>query len=284
MKAPWVKTRGMAIQNTRDAQREKLAKQIRKLMPEFETIEDTYKENVLRIDALQIVGVSQSRKACLELVKTLQNCWPDKPCGSMACSFCQRTRRLIHMQKDMAYLQQHQDDYVMVTLILYADRLPNSDLLGWDYNKHKQRLVKAIQRIGFSAPVVGGFEMDYHSYSHAPEQSHWMPHYHLMMPNEPGKLEQLRQYMLREKNLFARKGKVNRPMRVDKINDLIRQFSYCISGMWMEYSWFLNDKGELKKGKNPYRIRNKTVFAKSLVKLDRLSDGMLTFRVNVQKW
>ena len=102
------------------------------------------------------------------------------------------------------------------------------------------------------------------------------------MPNEPEKLEMLRQYMLRKKNHLAREGKRNRPMRIDVIKNVELQMSYCITGIWMEYLWFINADNKLKKSMNPRRIKSACVYAKSLVKLDRLSDGMLTFAVNVQ--
>ena len=50
----------------------------------------------------------------------------------------------------------------------------------------------------------------------------------------------------------------------------------------MEHVWFRNEKMEVKKRQKSGRIRNERVFAKSLVMLDRMSDGQLTFGVNVQ--
>ncbi|MGC0836981.1 hypothetical protein [Pantoea agglomerans] len=261
---------------------EKLAKAISKAMPRFETINQSLVENAIRVKALRGFGNLRDKTQCLELADKLENCSPEEVCGSMACSLCQRYRRLKFMQKWLPYIDEHQNDYKAVTVISYADMFSNSTLFAWDLGMLKQRLLKAIQRIGFSAPVIGGFEMDYHNYTHEPERSHWMPHLHLIMPNEPEKLEMLRQYMLRKKNLLAREGKRNRPMRIDGIENIERQISYCITGIWMEYPWFLNADNKLKKSKKPRRIKSAGVYAKSLVKLDRLSDGMLTFAVNVQ--
>jgi len=50
----------------------------------------------------------------------------------------------------------------------------------------------------------------------------------------------------------------------------------------MEHVWFRNEEKEVKKRRNPIRISDERIFAKSLVKLDRMSDGQLTFGVNVQ--
>lgn len=261
---------------------EKLARNIRKGMAGFETIDEMLAENVIRVKVLRKVGSQCGNKLYLQLAHKIEGCTPESPCGSMACSLCQRTRRLKFMQKWLVYIKEHQDEYVAITVVSYVDMLPNKKLLGWKYDAMKERMRKAISRIGFSGPVIGGFEMDYHNYTHDPDVSHWMPHYHLLVPNEPEKIEQLRQYMLRDKNLHARDGRKNRPLKVGRIDDPVQALSYCISGMWMEHVWFRNEKGVMKKRRKPGRIRNERVFAKSLVKLDRMSDGQLTFGVNVQ--
>lgn len=263
---------------------EKVAKVIRRVMPDFETINDTLFENIKRALIIHKAGVDQGNDEYLLLADKLEKCVPEKPCKSMACSLCQRNRRLKFMNKWTEYFRQNQEAYVVVTLIFYADKVQGSAMLDWDLIKLRRRLVKVIQRIGFNAPVIGGFEMDYHNYTHNPKASHWMPHFHLLMPNEPEKLEQLRKYMLREKNLRAREGRRNRPMRFDAFQDVERQMSYCISGIWMEYSWFLDEEGNLMKSTYPRRINDEDMYAKSLVMLDGLSEGALTFKVNVQDW
>jgi len=263
-------------------QLEEVAKAIREVMSDFETVDDALSENVQRALMLRKFGMSKANEVCINVANKLENCSPVEPCKSMACSLCQRNRKLRFMQRWVPYIKEHQNDYVAVTLIFYADKHSASELLAWEYNKLKQRVLKVMQRIGFKSPIIGGFEMDYHNYTHDKKQSHWLPHLHLLMPNEPEKLEMLRQYMLRKKNLLAREGKRNRPMRIDVITNVERQMSYCITGIWMEYPWFLNADNKLKKSKEPRRIKSAGVYAKSLAKLDRLSDGMLTFAVNVQ--
>jgi hypothetical protein len=256
-------------------------------MPKFENIVDCLRENKIRVDTLYKVGrkLKPPNKGIkyILLARKIEKCMQESPCGSMACSLCQRTRRLNFMQKWLPYIKEHQDEYVAITLISYVDMLPNNKLFRWYFDAMKERFRKAISRIGFNRAVIGGFEMDYHNYTHAPRKSRWMPHFHLLVPNEPEKIERLHQYMLRDKNLHARDGRKNRPFRKDNIDDPFRALSYCISGMWMEHVWFRNENGEVKKRQKSGRIRNERVFAKSLVKLDRISDALLTFRINVQK-
>lgn len=263
-------------------QLEGVAKVIREVMSDFETVDDALNENFQRAYTLREFGMRKANEMCIYVANKLENCSPEELCKSMACSLCQRNRKLRFMQKWVPYIKDHQEDYVAVTLVFYADKHSASELLAWEYIKLKQRVLKVMQRIGFKSPIIGGFEMDYHNHTHDKKQSHWLPHLHLLMPNEPEKLEMLRQYMLRKKNILAREGKRNRPMRIDSIKNVERQMSYCITGIWMEYPWFLNADNKLKKCKYPRRIKSAGVYAKSLVKLDRLSDGMLTFAVNVQ--
>jgi len=261
-------------------------KEIKKHMPKFESIDDCIRENKVRADSLYKVGMklgsSDKGIKYLSLAHKIEGCTPESPCGSMACSLCQRIRRINYIRIWLSYIKVHQDEYVAVTLIFYVEMLPNNKLFGWDFDALKERVRKAISRIGFSGPVIGGFEMDYHNYTHDPDVSHWMPHFHLLVPNEPEKIEQLRQYMLRDKNLHARDGRKNRPLKVGRIDDPVQALSYCISGMWMEHVWFRNEKDVVNKRRKPIRIRDERVFAKSLVKLDRMCDGQLTFGVNVQ--
>ncbi|MCW1829248.1 hypothetical protein OLZ31_20630 [Enterobacter asburiae] len=264
----------------------RVVKEIKVNMPDFESVSDCILENKTRMNIIQRVGMGfrHENKSVkyLSLARKLGECTQEHSCGSMACSLCQRMRRILFMNRWLSYIKEHQDEYLAVTLISYMDMLPNNKLFRWDFNAMKERYRKAISRIMFSRPVIGGFEMDYHNYIHEPELSCWMPHFHLLVPNEPEKIEQLHQYMKRDKNIHARKGRKNRPFRKDVINDPVRALSYCISGMWMEHVWFRNEKMDVKKRQKPGRIRNERVFAKSLVKLDRMSYGQLTFGVNVQ--
>lgn len=264
-----------------------MGRMVRRRMPGFETEADCLEENKIRVEILLSTGEALKTQFGGELYRNLANqlrkCTPRSLCGSMACSLCQRARRLEFIEKWLPFIEEFQDEYVAITLISYMDMLPNKELLRWKFDAMKERYRKQIERIGFSMPVIGGFEMDYHYYAHDPESSHWMPHFHLLVPNEPDKIRKLRQYVLRDKNLHARNGRKNRPFRMDKISDPLRALSYCITGLWMQYTWFQNQKGDVKKSRKACRIRDNRICAKSLVKLDRMSNTQLTFVVNVHK-
>ncbi len=251
-----------------------------KEMPDFETLAKANAENRTRIATLRRVGRNLDKPVCLALADRLESCVKGSPCGSMACFRCTRLRRLRLVNKWLPFFQAN-PDYVMVTLVFYQEMFPNSRLLGWDLNRLKQRLRKQLERIGFVGPIVGGFEMDYHRHTQQPDESYWMPHFHLLIPSDPAKLKQLRSYMLRGKNLYKRKGKKNRPMREDQLVDAVQALTYCIKRIWWEIPLFVNAEGEPKK-RQKCRLTD-PVFAKSLVKLDRLTDSQLTFTMNVQK-
>lgn len=261
---------------------ERLANRIRRGMPGFETPNDCRNENSIRIRILRKVGDLPGKQVCLKLADKLENCQPEQRCGSMACMVCQRTRRLNFVHKWLPLLRAG-PNYSMVTLIFYEEMLADRQLLGWKLAALKERLRKQLGRIGFNKPIFGGFEMDYHLYTHQPEASHWMPHFHLLVPSEPEKLQRLREYMLREKNQSVRKGRKNRPMREDKVVHPQEVLTYCVAGMWQEKVWFLYQDETLKSQKKLRRIRSDKVFAKSLVVLDRMGESVLNFSVNVQK-
>ncbi|WP_156292690.1 hypothetical protein [Serratia oryzae] len=258
-----------------------IARLIRKEMAKFETLAEANAENRTRITILRRVGNKLDEPVCLELADRLEGCIKGHPCGSMACSRCSRQRRLRLVNKWLDFFQTH-PDYVMVTLIFYDEMFPNKLLLGWDLNRLKQRLRKQLERIGFEGTILGGFEMDYHRHTQQPDESRWMPHFHLLLPNDPAKIKQLHRYMLRPKNLHCRKGKVNRPMRKDPVVDVVHAFTYCFKAMWQELPIFVNAEGELTSGRCKRRLKD-PVFAKSLVKLDRLTDSQLTLTMNVHK-
>ncbi len=258
----------------------RIVNMLRKEMPAFETLKQADTENRTRITILRRVGRKLDKPDCFALADRLESCVNDYPCGSMACFRCSRQRRLRLVNKWLSFFQTH-PDYVMVTLVFYDEMFPNRHLLDWDLNRLKQRLRKQLERIDFEGPIVGGFEMDYHRHTQKPSESEWMPHFHLLIPNDPAKLKQLRQYMLRAKNLHKRKGKKNRPMRVDRIVDVVHALTYCFKGIWWEIPRFVNAEGKLKK--RPKSRLTDNVLAKSLVKLDRLTDSQLTFTMNVQK-
>ncbi|WP_420192763.1 hypothetical protein [Klebsiella pasteurii] len=257
-------------------------KEIMKYIPDFETQDDTEKENKERIKILESVFRKNGKIGCIFLSLKLAACTEEVPCKNMACAKCQRKRRLDFLKKWLPFLLEN-EGYKMATLIIYKDMTSNKKLLKMDVDSSRQSLDKIIRRIGFEKPVIGGFDMDYHNYTHDSEGSHWMPHFHLLVPNEPEKLEKLRSYMLRPQNLYARKGRRNRPIRIDDIDNVASALSYCVTGMWLEIPWFINKDGELKKFKNKRRIKDKRVFAKSLIKLNRLKASQLNFGVNVQK-
>ncbi|EDX3113847.1 hypothetical protein B6O77_000865 [Salmonella enterica subsp. enterica serovar Mississippi] len=255
-----------------------------KKFPNFESEVDAENENNIRIKLLKkYAGKSKKRKEkVMPLIVKLESCSMVTPCGSMACAKCQRYRRLKFIDKWYPYFKTR-CDYNMVTLIYYKDTFKNEELNDWEPYLLSQRLKKSLTRIGFDSPVIGGFDMDYHLHTHDVKGSHWMPHYHLLIPNDPEKLKLLRKYMLKNKNLNAREGRKNRPMRIDKIYNVLGALSYCVKGAWLEIPWFINEEGNLKKARCKRRITSNEVYAKSLLVLDRLSESQINFGVNVQK-
>ena len=162
-------------------------KEIMKYIPGFETQDDAEKENRERIKILESVFKKNGKIGCIFLNLKLAACTEEVPCKNMACAKCQRKRRLDFLKKWLPFLLEN-EGYKMVTLIIYKDMTPSRKLLKMDIDSIRQSLNKTIRRIGFEKPVIGGFDMDYHNYTHDSKGSHWMPHFHLLVPNEPEKL------------------------------------------------------------------------------------------------
>ncbi|MDM3315959.1 hypothetical protein [Citrobacter sp. Cb220] len=251
-------------------------------MFKIETEKQAEEEIRKRIYYLKKAYENKQSKYIKKLINKIESCTMYEPCMSMACAQCQTARRLKYLVMWRQYFQDNKD-YKLVTLIFYRDIISTKDLRTWTPGLLKERLRKILSRIGFNRPITGGFDMDYHRYTHAPKESHWMPHFHLLIPNEPKKLEKLRAYMLKDNNLYVRKGRKNRPMRIDDIDNILPVLSYCVKGFWQEIPWFVNEEGKLKKVNRKRRIKNKSVFVKSLLALDRLSESQLNFTMNVQK-
>ena len=204
--------------------KKEISKEIIKHIPDFETQGDVENENRERIKIIKSVYKENNKQRYISLAKQLEECMDDDPCKSMACAKCQRKRRLIFLKKWLPFLLEN-EGYKMVTLIIYKDMTPSRKLLKMDIDSIRQSLDITIRRIGFEKPVIGGFDMDYHNYIHDSKGSHWMPHFHLLVPNEPEKLEKLRSYMLRPQNLYVRKGRKNRPIRIDDIDNVASALS-----------------------------------------------------------
>lgn len=262
---------------------EKLAKSI----PWFETREKAEKERQYRIKAitkavLKMVDgnrklppeVKETLKALRKVRRKLKSCTADSLCGSAACPQCFRLHRLRKLA-ELEDLRKKKQTYRVVTLIYYDAMLEQDELLAWDYSRFKDRVRKMIRRAGFVGKIIGGFELDFHI-----DTQRWMPHLHLLVPNERQPLKALRRAITRDKNMRTRPGIVSRPMKVQKLRNFNKQVTYCFKGMWQELRSYENGKGE--RGTRKYRLPPAQL-AQALCKQDEIGFTGLTFTAGVRK-
>lgn len=239
------------------------------------TVED--KENNIRIKILESVYNKTKNKIHKKLAKKIHNCEDTFPCNSLACAKCINVKQLDIVNKYISYVS---DNYIFVTLIFYKNKIPINKLSDFNPNLLKDKLRKKLKSIGFNDFVLGSLELDLHLYEDI-NSSYYLPHFHLLMPNESEKIKFLRDYMNSSKNLNSRSGIKNRPMLVKNISCIEGIINYTTKIMWCEIAFFTNKEGKLKhSGKR--RISNNRMFADSLVKLDTLKFSDIFFKCNFQ--
>ncbi|MEW2739755.1 hypothetical protein ABZ131_11355 [Providencia rettgeri] len=234
-------------------------------------------ENNERVKGLNIAYNLTNRRIYKGVFEKINNCERRYPCNSLACAMC-----VNRFQKEIIgkYVNHLNNDYVFVTLIYYRDKIPINKFSKFNPVKLKDKLRKKLKVIGFNKPILGSLEIDLHLYA-TKEESYYLPHFHLIMPNEKEKLNELRSYMKSNYNLQGRIGVKNRPMLVKKIDNLEGVIRYITKFMWCEIPWYLDKKGKLKHG-SKRRISNNRLFADSLVKLDNLKVSDMIFKCNFQ--
>ena len=227
-----------------------------RLPKRFETLKASQKESRLRQRCL----AKSSLKRCRKLGALLDSCGGDDgPCGSGACPVCFRAYRKNMITKALKLHDKH-PELKVVTLIFYEDAISSKDFMRWDVSKLLNKLRRQLGRIGVRGPIVGSFDIDYHD-----DIKRWLPHFHLLIPNDEGELKALRRYMNKGKNML-REGVKNRPMLLQKIKDPSKQISYLFKSYWSHIDHYLKDGA---RGTKKKRLKQRQ-FAISLVKLDQL--------------
>ncbi|EBD6252354.1 hypothetical protein GE971_07100 [Salmonella enterica] len=250
-------------------------------LPKFETVVKVRAEKCFRVKSLQ----KCQGKVYQDLFKKLKDCHPSYPCGSAACPECFRKHRL-EMIGEVLRLCKKSKKWRSITLIFYQDAFYDNQLLKWQPDTLIARLRRWLNECGFSGMVIGGFEMDYHI-----DIKKWMPHFHLIIPNDKQAIKRLRIRMKNKKNMNTRGNVINRPMLVSKLKAPLRQVSYRFKAIWWrvesiqydDYHLQGNKERKRKRWTKKYRLlRNQ--YVDSLIKLDSIGITGLTFMYKVRKY
>ncbi|QHB31958.1 hypothetical protein F0T03_12070 [Yersinia canariae] len=250
-------------------------------LPKFETVEKARAEKCFREKSLQ----KYQGKVYRDLFKRLKYCHPSYPCGSAACPECFRKHRL-EMIGEVLRLCKKRKRWRSLTLIFYQDAFSDSQLLQWRPDTLIARLRRWLKACGFDGMVIGGFEMDFHI-----DANKWVPHFHLIIPNDKQAIKSLRVRMKNKRNMNTRKNVINRPMLVSKLKAPMRQVSYRFKAIWwrvesIQYDDYYikgNKERKRKRWTKKYRLLSKQ-HADSLVMLDSIGIVGLTFMYKVRKY
>lgn len=252
-----------------------------KTIPKFETVKEVRAERLIREKALQ----KRKDKIYQALFKKLWECEPRYPCGSAACPECFRRHRLI-MIREVMKLCKKRKKWRGLTLIFYQDAISDEELLEWRPDALKARLRRWLKECGFEGMVIGGFEMDFHT-----GIKKWLPHFHLIIPNDKEAIKKLRIKMKNKRNMNTREGVVNRPMLSSKLKEPERQISYRFKAIWWRVEsiqhndiYMLDNKErKRKRWTRKYRLLSKQ-HTDSLIMLDAIGMAGLTFMYKVRKY
>lgn len=251
------------------------------ILPKFETVEKVREEKCFREKSLQ----KYQGKVYRDLFKKLKDCHPLYPCKSAACPECFRLHRLEMISEILLICKKHKK-WRGVTLIFYQDAFDDKQLLYWRPDKLIARLRRWLKECGFSEMVIGGFEMDFHM-----DIQMWIPHFHLIIPNDKQAIKSIRIRMKNKRNMNTRKNVINRPMLVSKLKNPVRQISYRFKAIWwrvesIQYDdYYIRGSKERKRKRwtRKYRLLHKQ-HADSLVMLDTIGISGLTFMYKVRRY
>lgn len=214
-------------------------------------------EKDIRVRALSKATAKES----LRLGDKLRACGRN-PCESAACPKCSHLHRKWSFA-EFANLSRECDSVSMMTVLFYSEMMTDKQLFKYDFTSLMQRLRKQLYRSGFTCPVIGYLEFDYHA-----ESSLWLPHFHLMvLGDESGAIKQFRQrFCSREKRIHG-VAKVSRPLHVSRLKDVGKQLSYLCKSYCARIETYSDVKGKRRTKK--YRLKP-SQFRLSLRVLDRL--------------
>ncbi len=244
---------------------------IESLLPKFETHEDCWHENKIRVSKLS----NSNKYGANVLAEKLSDCDEERPCFSLACHECVRRLRLKKISQLALFCEDYKE-WKFATFIYYDEMV--RELSHIDTPRLKNRLYKQLDRAGITDVVIGYFEVDFQT-----EYNHWLPHFHLLVKcrnSHTPEWERLRK-------LFQKQDVPNNinvikfcPVEVKELKDPLRQIAYTCKFMWQRKGFFIG-KDDRRKSKK-YRLP-KGKFIDALLKLDSLKLVDVEFMYRLQQ-
>ena len=232
----------------------------------FESIQKAKAERNKRICSLMKSG----DPAAHQLADLLKEC-ANNPCGSAACPVCFRQFRVGLYQQTRA-LAIPKGDWRIVTIVFYEATVSSEKLEPEWLQGLPTRLRSRLRATEITGPVIGGMEFDYH-----PEIGKWMPHFHLMMPNQD--FSTLRS-LIKKKCRIEGYGKELRPMKVQPLKLRIKQLTYLLKSYCCRVERYETETGKKRTRKVGLKTDELNL---SLLTLHQLGFSSLCFKYGIRK-
>ncbi|WP_130639930.1 MULTISPECIES: hypothetical protein [Pectobacterium] len=223
------------------------------------------------------------RRNCKKLAEKLQACRNDKPCGSAACAHCQRERYLGQLAISLPMMSASLG-YACVELVFSEDtaiRHPWRDMTQSRQQicRYKQRISRTLRRLGLTDPVIGTFSLLRHRFNGEEESTFWLPRLRLLLPDNRNLLKGLGAHMTRGVMESAETGRII-PVRRLPARGMARSLGLVLDPEEYVTACRTDEAtGTLKTGV-PELLKGSTL-ARSLVMMDNMGFGKLTFRCGV---
>lgn len=237
----------------------------------FETESECYIENKLRVTKLS----NSNRDKAIALSEKLLECSDETPCFSFACAVCMRKFRIRKISQLVFFCEDY-TEWGIATFIYYDEMVHKLGL--FDFIRLKNKLRKQLERAGVTDPLIGFFEVDFHS-----EYQCWIPHFHLLVrcknphSKEWRKLRNTFTNQQAPSNVHIRKY---RPVLIQKFKEPLRQTAYICKVMWQQVDAYYDSKDLRRTMK--VRLSNRN-FVDALLKLDSLKSSDLQFMYKVRQ-
>ncbi|PML78142.1 hypothetical protein BCT69_16575 [Enterovibrio norvegicus] len=244
-------------------------------MEGFESPKDCDMENRCRSKLLRISP--KHFPQALYLADKLEGCLSDSTdfCGSLACKRCVRDVRMKAV--DRLVKEMGGKPYKLITLVCYSDVIHGSSLDELNIKKLKDKLRKQLERSDVYLPLIGTFEVDYHSHIDS-----WVPHFHLLMPACEKTEGAIRSSFRKSHDIKMWKGRIARPVYLKSViaGEEVAAVSYVLKVVWatcVDYWCERREKLVTKK------MRGKpTHVAESLLFLDSITSDQVVFEYRVK--
>lgn len=218
------------------------------------------------------------------LAQKLKQCRNEAPCKSLVCQHCRRERMLTLFALWEPVLAAD-EGYAGVTLFFNHDkqtRLPwqNAEVVSEYIHRTKQRVSRVLNRQGCSGPAIGTFSLARYMFDEQEEGIFWVPQLCLLLPNDSGLINGLKDHMSRGGGAYIDSRIMNTPLTRLRIKNSVRMLSCALDSTWYSVESESNDEQVLVKSA-PVLLKGKTL-AKSLLVLDTLGPGVISFTYGKQ--